>query len=97
MLQGGTSPGATVDPEALAKQAAMARLGIAVLSSFARLPELAGSEDMVEKLPLFLKVCLGPYKRNHAEYLSEAMSAPEPLPARQLSPWLASNCLLHAA
>lgn len=38
------------------QEAATCALGLAVLSSFARVPELAGSDDMLEKLPLLLNV-----------------------------------------
>ncbi|GAB4817373.1 hypothetical protein N2152v2_004419 [Parachlorella kessleri] len=56
LLAGKTNNPLVADPEALQKAAATARLGLAVLSSFARVPELAAAEEMVEKLPLFLKV-----------------------------------------
>lgn len=38
------------------QEAATCALGLAVLSSFARVPELGGSDDMLEKLPLLLNV-----------------------------------------
>lgn len=38
------------------KQAAAAALGLAVLSSFVRMPEMATSEELVQKLPLLLNV-----------------------------------------
>jgi hypothetical protein len=41
------------------QQAAQCGLGLAVLAGFARVPELAGGEDVLEKLPLLLKVVRG--------------------------------------
>lgn len=42
--------------EALQQQAALTALGLAVLSSFARVPKLVAAGEMVEKVPLLLKV-----------------------------------------
>ena len=47
---------AGVDAEAAQRDAATSALGLAVLSSFARVPELAASEDLLEKMPLLLNV-----------------------------------------
>lgn len=40
------------------KSAAAAGLGLAVLSSLCRVQELACHEDVLDKIPLFIKVCL---------------------------------------
>ncbi|KAL4448249.1 hypothetical protein ABPG75_005468 [Micractinium tetrahymenae] len=51
--QGGSGSAAAARRQ---QEAATCALALAVLSSFARVPELAGSEDILEKLPLLLNV-----------------------------------------
>ena len=44
------------DPESAQKTAATCALGLAILSSICRSQQLAQSQDMIEKAPLFAKV-----------------------------------------
>lgn len=53
---GEAAAGPPPEAAALEKQAASCALGLAVLSSFVRVPELAASEALTEKLPLLLNV-----------------------------------------
>lgn len=53
---GAASNQAPLTLQAAQKQVATAALGIAVLSSFVRVPALAAAGELVDKLPLFLKV-----------------------------------------
>ncbi len=48
--------GIPTDEAALDKHIATSALGLAILASFARVPDLAGAEEMVAKLPLLFKV-----------------------------------------
>lgn len=57
LRRNGADPGdPPADEEARQKQAGMAALGVAVLSSAAQVPDIAASDDFIQLLPLFLSV-----------------------------------------